>query len=333
MPSSQQPPPPTPSILSLMPPLLPLLREGGILRRISQLEVGYPRNNLPASPAASLPSNPSSVAPQQLCKSIITCTLCPSSQQGKPRFQWTRGSNVVDGLHPEGHLAIWMGLRKLEDVLYSNSREEATVLEGVTEEDIAKGIDTWDKKLHSLLQQAIGNKEAEELGEPLFMTINCHMNEDISTADEGGDCVEDEASQGAQGQRQVRRKAFHKVQDNIIQMMLEVNANDQKGRMEFAAFQAEAEATARAEEREAESARYSAEAALRNVEAKRVEEEHQICMAKRKREEEAAEEERNIKRTTAIQARTMWLVEFAKKDAVEAEKQAYWEITGKEKRF
>lgn len=52
-------------------------------------------------------------------------------------------------------------------------------------------------------------------------------------------------------------------------------------------------------------------------------------MAKRKREEEAAEEERNIKRTTAIQARMMWLVEFAKKDAVEAEKQAYWEITGK----
>ncbi|KIR53139.1 hypothetical protein I315_04175 [Cryptococcus gattii Ru294] len=174
-----------------------------------------------------------------------------------------------------------------------------------------------------LLQQAIGNKEAEELGEPLFMTINCLMNEDISTADERGDCVEDEASQGAQGQRQVRRnEAFHKVQDNIIQMMLEVNANDQKGRMEFAAFQAEAETTARAEEREAESARYSAEAALRNVEAKRVEEEHQICMAKRKREEEAAEEERNIKRTTAIQARTMWLVEFAKKDVVEAEKQA-----------
>lgn len=44
-----------------------------------------------------------------------------------------------------------------------------------------------------------------------------------------------------------------------------------------------------------------------------MEEEHKVSMAKRKREEEAAEEERNIKRTTVIQARMMWLVEFAKK--------------------
>ncbi|KAE8537980.1 hypothetical protein D1P53_006047 [Cryptococcus gattii VGV] len=401
MPSSQQLPPPAASTLSRPATRLAAtaaaanaisatpLREGRILRRTSQLEVGSPPNNLPASPAASLPSNSSAVAPQQpaspspapsaqgKAKNKATgnkSKTADSSQQGKPRFQWARGSSVVVGLHPEGHFAGWAFTK--------------TGREGVTEEDIEKDIDTWDKKLRSfcsyyyvlsatlgttnadltdgnrvhnlfdngistpaLLQQAIGNKEAEELGEPdLFMTINHLMNEDISSADEGGDCVEDDKGSAANAKKLAkeikgkgkfrRNEAFHKVQDNIIQMMLEVNAVDQKGRMELAAFQAEAEATARAEEREArearwkiederdslvrtvemkrmqaESARYSAEAALRNAEAKKVAEEHQICMAKRKRGEEEA------------------MDGVCKEDAVEAEKQAYWEITGKEKPF
>lgn len=82
------------------------------------------------------------------------------------------------------------------------------------------------------------------------MTINCLMNEDISTADEGGDCVEDgeeaedilpyceltgkgsaynakKLAKEFKGKGRFRRnEAFHKVQDNMIQMMLEVNAND-----------------------------------------------------------------------------------------------------------
>ncbi|KAL0243664.1 hypothetical protein I308_105632 [Cryptococcus tetragattii IND107] len=100
--------------------------------------------------------------------------------------------------------------------------------EGVTEEDIAKGIDTWDSDISTpaLLQPTITDKEVEELEESDFsMMTNCHRREGISTADEGRDCVEDseeaegilsilgaagkgsavnqEASQGAQGQKQV----------------------------------------------------------------------------------------------------------------------------------
>lgn len=206
----------------------------------------------------------------------------------------------------------------------------------------------------------------------LSMTINCLMNEDISTADEGGDCVEDgeeaedilpyceltgkgsadnakKLAKEFKGKGRFRRnEAFHKVQDNMIQMMLEVNANDQKGRMELAAFQTEAAATASEEEREArearwkiedernsqarameiermqaESARYSAEAALRNAEATTVADEHEMNITRRKREEEEAMEDKNIKRTNLIQARTMWLVEFVKKDAVPAVCRAY----------
>ncbi|KAL0255788.1 hypothetical protein I308_100595 [Cryptococcus tetragattii IND107] len=433
MPRSQQPPPPAASILSRPASSLAAaaavanatsatpLREQSVFRRVSQLEAGSPPNNLPASPAASLPSNSGPVASQQpaspspapfaqgKAKNKVTDNKSKpagSSQQGKPRFQWTRGSNVVDGLHPEGHLANWMGIYenwKVYSTLIAGKRpqfcEEHVIpyftevgisckglspsaivgrifrdWEGVTEEDIAKGIDTWDKKLRSVcpyyhvLKATLGitnadltdgnrlhdlfdnslypcpatiaDKEAEELGESdFFMTTDCRMSEDISTADEGGIVWKIKLAKELKGKSKSRRnEAFHKVQDSIMQMMLEVNANDQKGRMELAAFRAEAAATARAEEREArearwklederdglmrememkrmqaESARYSAEAALRNAGAKKVAEEHQICMAKRKREEEEAEEERNIKRTTAIQARTMWLVEFAKK--------------------
>lgn len=120
------------------------LREGGILRRRSQLEVGSPPNNLPASPAASLPSNSSAVAPQQpaspssapsaqgKAKNKATSNkskTADSSQQGKPRFQWSRASNVIDGLHPEGQLANCMGIYENWKVLYSNSREEAQFCE------------------------------------------------------------------------------------------------------------------------------------------------------------------------------------------------------------
>lgn len=118
--------------------------------------------------------------------------------------------------------------------------------------------------------------------------------------------------------------------------------------MELAAFQAEGAATTRAGEREArearwkiedernsqarameiermqaESARYSAEAALRNAEATTVADEHEMNITRRKREEEAAMEDKNLKRTNLIQARTMWLVEFVKKDAVPAVCRAY----------
>lgn len=83
----------------------------------------------------------------------------------------------------------------------------------------------------------------------------------------------------------------------------------------------------------AESARFNADAAWRNAETTRLAEEHEVNIAKREREEEEAVEDRNIERTNAIQAKTMWLVEFAKKDTIEAEKQAYWEITGKGRTF
>lgn len=83
----------------------------------------------------------------------------------------------------------------------------------------------------------------------------------------------------------------------------------------------------------AESARFNADAAWRNAETTRLAEEHEVNIAKREREEEEAVEDRNIERTNAIQAKTMWLVEFAKKDTIEAEKQAYWENTGKERTF
>lgn len=285
--------------------------------------------------------------------------------------------------------------------------------EGVTEEDIAKGNDTWDKKLRSvcpyyhvlkatlgttnadltggnrlhdlfdngistpaLLQRAITNKRAEELGKSdLSMTTNCLMSEVISIADEGGDRAEDgkeaasilpilraagkgsavnakKLAKGLKGKGKSRRsETFHKVQDNIIQMMLEVIAVDYKGRMEFAAFQTEAAREAREAQwkmenernsqvrameiarMQAEVARYRAEATLRNAEARRMAEEHEMNIAKRKREEEKAMEDRNIKRTDAIQAKAVWLMEFAKKDADEAEKQAYWDITGKERPF
>lgn len=136
MPSSQQPPPLAPSTLSRPASRLAAaaavnatsatpLRQGGILCRISQPEVGSPPNNLPASPAASLPSYSSAVAPQQppspspapsaqgKAKNKATgnkSKTAESSQQGKPRFQWTRGSNVIDGMHSEGHLTNWMGI-------------------------------------------------------------------------------------------------------------------------------------------------------------------------------------------------------------------------------
>ncbi|KIR35347.1 hypothetical protein I352_02618 [Cryptococcus deuterogattii MMRL2647] len=75
MPPAEPPLPPAASTLSLPDSSLAAaaaanvtfatpLREGAILCRISQLEVGSPPNNLPASPAASLPSNSSAVAPQ-----------------------------------------------------------------------------------------------------------------------------------------------------------------------------------------------------------------------------------------------------------------------------
>lgn len=101
------------------------LREGRLLRRISQPEVGSPPNNLPASAAASLPFNSSAVAPQQPASPSPTLSAqdkaknkapgnksksADSSQQGKPRFQWTKGSNVIDGLHRESHLGNWMDI-------------------------------------------------------------------------------------------------------------------------------------------------------------------------------------------------------------------------------
>lgn len=87
------------------------------------------------------------------------------------------------------------------------------------------------------------------------------------------------------------------------------------------------------ERMQAESARYSAEAALRNAEATTVADEHEMNIARRKREEEEAMEDRNIKRTECDPGEDDVVSESAKKDAVEAEKQAYWEITGKEKPF
>lgn len=117
--------------------------------------------------------------------------------------------------------------------------------------------------------------------------------------------------------------------------MLEVIAVDYKGRMEFAAFQAKAVTKVRAEGREArearwkiedernsrvrameivrmqaESARYRQEDALRNEEVTRMAEQHEMNIAKRKREEEETMEDRNIKRTNAIQARTIVTVSF-----------------------
>nr|KIR84640.1 hypothetical protein I308_05228 [Cryptococcus tetragattii IND107] len=409
MPSSRGPPPPAPSILSRPASSLAAaaaanatsaipLREGGILRRISQLEVGSPPNNLPASPATSLLSNSSAVAPQQ-----------PASPSPAPSAQGKVENKAI------GNKSKTADNSQQRQAPLSNG--PGAQMEGVTEEDIAKGIDTWDicpyyhvlsanpgtasadltdgNRPHdlfdngistpALLQQAIGNKEAEELGEPdLPMTINCLMNEDISTADEGGDCVEDdEEAEGilsilgatgkgsaanakklekakAQGQRQVSaQRGFPQgSRQHNSDDARGLNAVDQKGRMELAAFQAEAEATARAEEREArealwkiederngqvrameiermqaESARYSAEAALRNAEATTVADEHEMNIARRKREEEEAMEDRNIKRTECDPGEDDVVSESAKKDAVEAEKQAYWEITGKEKPF
>ncbi|KIR63888.1 hypothetical protein I314_02669 [Cryptococcus bacillisporus CA1873] len=239
---------------------------------------------------------------------------------------------------------------------------------GTTNADLTGGNrlhDLFDNGVSTpaLLQRAITNKRVEELGKSdLSMTSNCLMSEDISIADEGGDRVEDgkeaesilpilrAAGKGSainakmlakrlKGKGKSRRsETFHKVQDNIIQMMLEVIAADYKGRMEFAAFQADAAREAREaqwkmeDERNSqvrameivrmqiEIARYREEAALRNAEARRMAEEHEMNIVKRKREEEKAMEDRNIKRTNAIQARTMWLMEFAKKDADEAEK-------------
>ncbi|KAE8543713.1 hypothetical protein D1P53_000429 [Cryptococcus gattii VGV] len=135
MPPVQQPLPPAASTLSGPASSLAAaaanatfatpLREGGILRRISQPEVGSPPNNLPASAAVSLPFNSSAVAPQQPASPSPTLSAqdkaknkapdnksksADSSQQGKPRFQWTKGSNVIDGLHPESHLGNWMDI-------------------------------------------------------------------------------------------------------------------------------------------------------------------------------------------------------------------------------
>ncbi|KIR24730.1 hypothetical protein I309_06457, partial [Cryptococcus deuterogattii LA55] len=255
MPSSQQPPPLAPSTLSRPASRLAAaaavnatsatpLRQGGILCRISQPEVGSPPNNLPASPAASLPSYSSAVAPQQppspspapsaqgKAKNKATgnkSKTAESSQQGKPRFQWTRGSNVIDGMHSEGHLTNWMGI-------YENWKVYSTL--------IAEKRPQFCKEHVISYFTAVG--------------INCKglspsviVGRDISTADEGGDCVEDgeeaevilpyceltgkgsadnakKLAKEFKGKGRFRRnEAFHKVQDNMIQMMLEVNANDQ----------------------------------------------------------------------------------------------------------
>ncbi|KIR77800.1 hypothetical protein I306_05198 [Cryptococcus gattii EJB2] len=309
------------------------LREGCILHGISQIEIRSPLNNLPASPAVSLPSNSSAVAPQQPASPSPAPSAqdktknkatgkkskpANSSQQCKPRFQWTRGSNIVDGLHLEGHSADWMGIYenwKVYSTLIAEKRpqfceehvipyftevgisciglspsaivgriadlqklfQDADALqkpnqhtgESVTEEDIAKGIDTWDSDASTpaLLQQAISNKEAEELGESdLSMMTNCLMSEDIFTADEGGDCVEDgkEADDilsilglAGKGSAANAKKLAKELKGKSKPQCNE--AFHKKGRMELAAFQAEAAAMARAEEREEREARWKVE--------------------------------------------------------------------------